>query len=212
VEAPDTRESLIESATQVFTEKGFAGARVDEIARAAGANKAMIYYHFGSKERLYKAVLLRQIGGLHEEIGRVSQKETEPTRRLLAFYAALGRVFGGRPALPFMMLREILSGGVHMDAEVSAALKGVLHFVRTTVEEGVAEGGMRPVNPLYVHLSMIAPMMLFCVSSPFRERLEPKVPSSAAAPTTDGLFAHIQDALARTLAPSPAVLPKQELT
>ena len=49
MKARDTRGNLIESATEVFVEKGFSGARVDEIARRAKANKAMIYYHFGSK-------------------------------------------------------------------------------------------------------------------------------------------------------------------
>jgi TetR/AcrR family transcriptional regulator len=185
------------SATEVFVKKGFSGARVDEIARRAKANKAMIYYHFGSKEGLYKAVLLKYIGGLHEEIGRVPPN-ADPLARLLAFYAALGRTFQSRPALPFMMFREILAGGVHMDAEVARALKGVLDFVRATVEEGIAAGRLRAVNPLFVHLSMMAPMMLFCVSHPFRERLLPVVPEKGAV-TSDAFFEHMYDVLARTL-------------
>ncbi len=197
----DTRESLLESATEVFVRKGFSGARVDEIARQAKANKAMIYYHFGSKEGLYKAVLLKYIGGLQEEIARVPQ-DAEPLARLLAFYAALGRTFQNRPALPFMMFREILAGGVHMDAEVARALKGVLDFVRATVEEGIAAGSLRTVNPLFVHLSMMAPMMLFCVSRPFRERLLPVVPEKGAS-TVEGFFEHMYDVLGRTLRPEP---------
>lgn len=181
--------------------KGFSGARVEEIARHAKANKAMIYYHFSSKEGLYKAVLLKYIGGLHEEIARVPQ-DADPLARLLAFYAALGRTFQRRPALPFMMFREILAGGVHMDAEVARALKGVLDFVRATVEEGIAAGRLRTVNPLYVHLSMMAPMMLFCVSHPFRERLLPVVPEKGAA-TAEGFFEHMYDVLERTLCREP---------
>jgi AcrR family transcriptional regulator len=198
----DTRSDLIDAATEVFVQKGFSGARVDEIGRRAKANKAMIYYHFGSKEGLYKAVLLKHIGGLHEEIARVAQ-DTDPLARLLAFYAALGRTFQGRPALPFMMFREILAGGIHMDGEVARALKGVLDFVRVTVEEGIGTGRLRTVNPLYVHLSMIAPMMLFCVSHPFRERLLPVMPEKGAV-TAEGFFEHMYDVLARTLAMDPA--------
>ncbi|HJS56985.1 MAG TPA: helix-turn-helix domain-containing protein, partial [Vicinamibacteria bacterium] len=56
---PSTVESLLEAATQVFMETGFAGARVDQIARQAQVNKAMIYYHFRSKRGLYQAVLGR---------------------------------------------------------------------------------------------------------------------------------------------------------
>ncbi len=172
---------------------------MEEIARRAKANKAMIYYHFGSKEKLYRAVLLKHIGGLHEEIARVAQEAADPLARLMAFYAALGRTFQGRPALPFMMFREILAGGVHMDEEVARALTGVLDFVRATIAEGIAAGRLRTVNPLFVHLSMIAPMMLFCVSRPFRERLLPVAIPEEEPPTVEGFFDHLQDVLARTL-------------
>jgi AcrR family transcriptional regulator len=50
---PDTRQRIIEAALTEFSEHGLAGARVDRIAESAGANKAMIYYHFGSKRNLY---------------------------------------------------------------------------------------------------------------------------------------------------------------
>ena len=52
-------------------EVGFSGARVEEIARRAQANKAMIYYHFGSKLGLYKAVLFRLFEGVLDEIKRL---------------------------------------------------------------------------------------------------------------------------------------------
>lgn len=198
VKVHDTRSKLINAATEVFVEKGFSGARVEEIGRQARTNKAMIYYHFGSKQGLYKAVLLKHIGGLHEEIARVAQ-DADPLARLLAFYAALGRKFQGRPALPFMLFREILAGGVHMDAEVARAFTGVLDFVRATVQEGIAAGRLRPVNPLFVHLSIMAPMMLFCVSRPFRERLLPVVPEEEP-PAIEAFFEHMYDVLARTLA------------
>ena len=52
-----TRRRLMEAAEAAFAEKGLSGARVDEIAAAAGVNKRMIYAYFCSKEGLYMAVL-----------------------------------------------------------------------------------------------------------------------------------------------------------
>jgi len=52
-----TKLEILEVATQEFAERGFAGARVDEIAAQTRTTKRMIYYYFGSKERLYIAVL-----------------------------------------------------------------------------------------------------------------------------------------------------------
>ena len=207
-----TKGNLLKAATEVFVEKGFSGARVDEIARRAGANKAMIYYHFRSKKGLYKAVLLQHVGGLQEEIGRVAQAEADPVRRLAAFYGALGRVFRARPALPYMMVREILSGGVHMDVEVARALKGVIAFVRATVEQGVAGGRMRPANPLFVHFTMMAPLMLFGVSRPFRERLMPVAAPEEGPLQPEAFAAHLEDVLVRILTPDTVDRTKQELT
>ena len=49
--------NILEVATREFSDKGLAGARIDEIAAATRTSKRMIYYYFGSKEGLYVAVL-----------------------------------------------------------------------------------------------------------------------------------------------------------
>jgi AcrR family transcriptional regulator len=53
----DTVSKILQSAREIFAEFGFEGARIDEIAKRAGVNKAMIYYHFKSKEELYQKIL-----------------------------------------------------------------------------------------------------------------------------------------------------------
>src|SRR5579884_914902 len=52
-----TRGAILAAAERVFAEEGLAGARTEEIATEAGVNKAMLYYHFESKESLYEAVV-----------------------------------------------------------------------------------------------------------------------------------------------------------
>jgi AcrR family transcriptional regulator len=59
-----TRARILEAATGEFTEHGLAGGRVDRIAERAGANKQSIYAHFGSKERLFAAVVAQKKGEL----------------------------------------------------------------------------------------------------------------------------------------------------
>jgi TetR/AcrR family transcriptional regulator len=205
----NTRESLLGSATEAFAEKGFSGARVDEIAQRAHANKAMIYYHFGSKEGLYKAVLLRHIGGIHQEIRAAIEAEKDPLERLQLLYRGLGNAFQARPALPFIMIHEILAGGSQMDAEVAGAFKGVVDLVRAAVEQGVTQGRMRPVNPIFVHFMMIAPLIVFNVSHPYRQRFLPVAAPSAEPITADAFAAQLEDALARLVAPAPGASVKR---
>src|SRR5208337_5608976 len=52
-----TREAILEAAERIFGDEGLEGARTEAIAAAAGVNKALLYYYFGSKEGLYRAVL-----------------------------------------------------------------------------------------------------------------------------------------------------------
>jgi AcrR family transcriptional regulator len=63
-----TKERLLAAATEEFALRGIAGARVDRIAAAARANKQLIYAYFGSKERLFDAVLDRSCGPLMQEV------------------------------------------------------------------------------------------------------------------------------------------------
>lgn len=51
-DAEESRRIILEEAERIFAEKGYEGARVDEIAKAAGVNKALIYYYFNSKKEL----------------------------------------------------------------------------------------------------------------------------------------------------------------
>jgi TetR/AcrR family transcriptional regulator len=56
-----TRERILSAALAEFAAKGFAGARVDAIARRASINKRMLYHYFGDKENLFRAVLRQKI-------------------------------------------------------------------------------------------------------------------------------------------------------
>lgn len=63
-DAERTRAEIIEVATREFSDKGYAGARVDEIAAKMSTTKRMIYYYFGNKERLYIEVLEHAYAGI----------------------------------------------------------------------------------------------------------------------------------------------------
>lgn len=57
VENPATARRILAAAERHFAAEGMAGARTDEIAADAHANKAMLYYYFGNERRLHRAVL-----------------------------------------------------------------------------------------------------------------------------------------------------------
>jgi TetR/AcrR family transcriptional regulator len=200
----ETRENLLRAATEVFVEKGFAGARVDEIARRARANKAAIYYHFQDKGSLYRVVLLRLMGPIHEHIDELAGGALGPRERLREFYAGIVRRFDEQPALPRVMIREILAGGRHMDRESAQAFSKILNFVSGALEEGRRAGLFRAVNPLFFHLAVLGPIFLLFISSTFRDRLVSVAVPDLVFPTSHDMLGHIDDVLSRSLDPIPA--------
>src|SRR3546814_1746952 len=70
-DAAATRARILHAATEEFADKGYDGARVDEIAKQSDVNKNSLYHYFGSKEQLFVAVLERAYTTLRErQIGR----------------------------------------------------------------------------------------------------------------------------------------------
>lgn len=63
-----TRRRLLEAAVDEFSDRGFAGARVDRIAAAAGVNKERIYQYFGGKEELFAAVLAAELSAAMDAV------------------------------------------------------------------------------------------------------------------------------------------------
>ncbi|MFL6105985.1 MAG: TetR/AcrR family transcriptional regulator [Marmoricola sp.] len=83
--AAERREQLIEIARTVFSEKGFDGASVEEIASRAGVSKPVVYEHFGGKEGVYAVVVDREVRQL---LGMMREALSAGSPRLLLEQAA----------------------------------------------------------------------------------------------------------------------------
>ena len=77
-DAERTRAEVLAVATEVFAESGYSGARVDEIAERTRTTKRMIYYYFGGKEGLYRAVLERAYLGIRGAEQALDVNHLEP--------------------------------------------------------------------------------------------------------------------------------------
>jgi AcrR family transcriptional regulator len=85
-DAARTQREILDIATREFADRGYAGARVDEIAERTRTTKRMIYYYFGSKERLFVAVLERAYAAIRaaEQTIEVDHLDPEAAIRRLA--------------------------------------------------------------------------------------------------------------------------------
>ena len=190
--AGESRERIFAAATAEFAARGFAGASVDRIAATARLNKAMIYYHFGSKAGLYRQILRDMFAAVGARAAAAAASELPPTDKLRQFVQAIALEAEARPHFPPIWFREIAEGGGHLDDATLKDMLGVLTSLSSIVGEGVRAGRFKPINPLLVHASIVAPVLLFFASAGIRRRIERAGLRGAAKIDRDELVASIQ--------------------
>lgn len=77
-----TRDDILDAAAQVFREKGFHGASMEDVASAVNLRKASLYHHVTSKQEILLALLDRALGMLTEHISKVSSQEARADQKL----------------------------------------------------------------------------------------------------------------------------------
>src|SRR5437899_6105105 len=106
-----SRAAILEAGVQEFAREGAAGARTDAIARAAGVNKALLYYYFKDKEALYGAVLDQVFGGVRAAIHDALSQELSPREKLASYVCAHFDYIASNPLYPRIVQAEFLRAG-----------------------------------------------------------------------------------------------------
>ena len=125
------REHILDAAEELFAQQGFAATPVREIAGKANVNPAMIHYYFGSKRALLEQVMERIMEPLAEAIAQMRETGNAPPREIAGL---LLRTLGEHPALPILVVREVmLPGGMmlehflqHAAPRIGGAVPGLL--------------------------------------------------------------------------------------
>ena len=157
--AAATRQRILDAALAEFAAKGLAGARVDEIAARAGANKRMLYAHFGNKEDLWLTVLERAYAAKREEERALrvdAMPPAEAMRRLVEFNL---RYTAAHPEFVALLNQENIHRAEHLrrSARVPALYSPLLESLRAVLARGEAEGVFRRgVDPLQLYVTIVA--------------------------------------------------------
>ena len=189
------RDRILDTASAVFAEAGFAGARVDGIAARAAVNKAMIYYHVGDKRALYTAVLMRNFDRVRSAIETALATAGTARQRFEAVITALTDVVREYPDHPRIVLREIASGAASLPPEALARMLEVVGVVRDLLQEGVANGEFRVLDPVLTHLTIVGALIFLNATAPIRERAAELGPGFDLPEPTADVAAFLTDML-----------------
>lgn len=139
-----TRQKISEVAEEAFAEKGFYGARIDEIAQRAGVNKRMIYVHYKSKEQLYICVLNNVYQRLSQLEARVLSSQSDPICAVREMIRHDFEFLSDNPSFVKMILWENLNEAKFMKQSDALALKRTsINALRETLHRGVRNGVFR---------------------------------------------------------------------
>ena len=193
-------DRILSAAALEFAERGFAGARVDRIARRARVNKAMIYYHFKSKRALYRALLRGMFALAGHRLQEIASSDRPPPEKIDETIAMFADLIRQHAAFPAVMLREVAERGAHLDADTLTALTRVPRLVAAIVEEGISAGVFRSVNPIFAHFTLLAPVLFFLANAPIRKEITDLHLMNLSAATSNDFVQHMQETARRALA------------
>lgn len=194
--AMETREKLLQAAIQVFSESGYEGATVRTICRSAGVNIALVKYHFGDKQALYRAVIryVTDADAKRELINRPVDEGARPAENLRKLVRSLlERLVAKKqqPGLHFrLILNELTNPSTVLADEIESTIRPLYAHLRTAVGRVL----QLPPDHVKTHLcahSIIGQIAHYAHARPVLSRLWPEMQLS---PEQIGMVAdHIAD-------------------
>jgi AcrR family transcriptional regulator len=158
-DAEAARANILLVATEEFSKKGLDGARVDEIAERTNTVKRMIYYYFGSKDGLYRAVLERAYEDIRSLETSLDLDSYPPAEALRVLVGATFDYHNEHSDFVRLVMNENIHHGDHIGqlAIIKARKNTVSSMLRRLIDRGVAARTFRKdLDPIEVHMSLSA--------------------------------------------------------
>lgn len=143
----NARERLLETATELFAEKGYAGASVREIVEKAGVSKPVLYYYFKSKEGLFYAILEWAAGVQQNVLNEIFESRGTVLERFIFLYRRLYEGIQQYKSL-YIMIHGLIYGppeGVP-EYDFASFQRCMLEAVKRIYAEGLSAGEIRNVE------------------------------------------------------------------
>ena len=166
----NSTDTIIKAATSVFADTGYSGARVDEIAKRAGVNKATIYYNIGNKEVLYSKVLQSIFGKTLASVEEMIDAAESPEKKLKIYIRNIAKTIDLNPGFPNILMWEHAAGGKNLPSDIILIIGRMLNKLTTILKEGEQKGLFSKQTPILIQFMIISTMTFYKTSEPIRKR------------------------------------------
>lgn len=162
-----TEEKIMAAARKVFTTKGMAGARMQDIADEAGMNKALLHYYFRDKDKLFETVFLAEAQKFFPTINAIFASEQPLFEKIETFVSEYIDEMVENPYLPWFVLNEINRDPDQFMYKIwgkdNLPKPGKL---LEQIETEIKAGRIRPISPVHLLMNMISMTIFPFVGKP----------------------------------------------
>ncbi|MEZ0607394.1 TetR/AcrR family transcriptional regulator [Fibrella sp. WM1] len=165
-EPKDTEVKIKEAARRVFLEKGYEGAKIRQIADAAGVNVALVNYYFRSKEELFRSIYQETLADFLSRLAILLNEETPIEVKIWKLVDRYVDFLMDNPMIPSFILSQANAeaGGFVRQLPIKEIVEQ--SYFRKQLLEEAAKGTIRPVHPLQLIMSMIANIVFPVIARP----------------------------------------------
>ncbi len=190
-------DRILEAARGEFAQHGYA-ARLQDIAERAGLTHPTLLYHFGSKEKLYAAVIEQAMLDWAAVTSRAVSAAPVGFDRVAALVAAAMEFFGTHHDFVVIWRREAIEGGGRLEVAMAEHMRPFLQRAVGFLEREVEAGRLRPHDPEDMMQLVYGDVSTYNSDEGFRERISGIDPmtSESRARFRDALTEMLRDALA----------------
>jgi TetR/AcrR family transcriptional regulator len=164
----NTEERILAAAKKVLFSKGYAGARMQDIADEAGINKALLHYYFRSKDKLFEMIFKEAIGKLMPQISSIfNDSAISFYDKIRAFCSSYISTWMEHPYIPMFVLHELHSdSGRGFLRQLEETRFKPVKDVLSSIEMAVKKKEIRRVDPHHLFLNMISLCLFPFMGSP----------------------------------------------
>ncbi|MFN3937881.1 MAG: TetR family transcriptional regulator C-terminal domain-containing protein [Gemmobacter sp.] len=148
-------ETILEAALEVFSQQGFRGATLDQIADVAGLSKPNLLYYFASKEAIHEALLSGLLDVWLQPLREIAEGG-EPVEEILAYVRRKLAMSRDMPRESRLFANEILQGAPRIGAAIGTELKDLVDDRAALIARWIADGRLAPVHPKHLIFSIWA--------------------------------------------------------
>lgn len=144
-----TKRAIFESSIKVFSISGYNGATMDDIAADAGVAKGTLYYHFKSKEEIFKYIISEGMNFIKEQIETMAEKQQDALSKIKVLCKIqLGLVYEKKDF--FKVVMSQIWGQTSRNMELREAIKSYIEYTQVYLEEGMRDGLIKKGDPFFM--------------------------------------------------------------